>query len=368
MPTPAEPVAGSPSGKAAAIEHGSIRVALNCAVFRRGVSGTASTVQAITQALNAQQGIELIEVEPATGSSSSRTLNAARAASWDLWRAGRVAKGIDVLISPCNIGRAPRGAAHLLVVQDTMVLDYPGLFDPGYAAYARVLLGLSVRGATTVLTASHDAGGCIQRHWPRASVRVIGWPAPVRVRRVPRFLNPERLTVLMVGATEPHKNHVGGIEAVRLARLLTGADLHLEIIGPASRAEEAVRGFLSVVDPTGLWASRRGMVSPADLAAAYEGAWVLLQPSLHEGFGLPVLEASAYGLPVIHTGASSLPEVSPAGNVGGSAPELLAAGLSGLLDPIPYQRASAASLVAATSRSPAAFASSWRSVVTEVAG
>lgn len=346
----------------------SIRVALNCAILSRGVSGTAKTVQAIVHALKTQEGIELIESEPTAGRSPSKAFNAIHAATWDLWRAGRAVKEIDVLISPCNIGRAPRGVGHLLVVQDTMVLDHPHLFDPAFALYARALFGLSVHGATRVLTASHHAAMCIRRHWPRASVTVIGWPAPVLNCGIPRVLGTGPLTVLMVGATEPHKNHLGGIEAVRLARLMTGADLHLEIIGPAGRAEEEVRAALRAADPTGVWASRRGVVSCVDLADAYERAWVLLQPSLHEGFGLPVLEAGAYALPVVHTGESSLSEVSPAGDAGGSAPEFLSVGLRRLLDAASYHTASNASLEAATSRSPEAFASALRAVVAEVAG
>lgn len=47
-----------------------------------------------------------------------------------------------------------------------------------------------------------------------------------------------------------------------------------------------------------------------DLAAIYSGATVYIQPSLYEGFGLPVLEAMACGTPVISTKVASLPEVA----------------------------------------------------------
>jgi glycosyltransferase involved in cell wall biosynthesis len=52
-----------------------------------------------------------------------------------------------------------------------------------------------------------------------------------------------------------------------------------------------------------------GYVDEADLAAIYSGAWAFVFPSLHEGFGLPPLEAMACGVPVISSNASSLPEV-----------------------------------------------------------
>lgn len=47
-----------------------------------------------------------------------------------------------------------------------------------------------------------------------------------------------------------------------------------------------------------------------DLAAIYSGAFAYIQPSLYEGFGLPILEAMACGLPVVSSNASSLPEVT----------------------------------------------------------
>jgi glycosyltransferase involved in cell wall biosynthesis len=39
------------------------------------------------------------------------------------------------------------------------------------------------------------------------------------------------------------------------------------------------------------------------------GADVLVVPSRHEGFGVPVLEAMTSGLPVVANGAGALPEV-----------------------------------------------------------
>ncbi len=41
----------------------------------------------------------------------------------------------------------------------------------------------------------------------------------------------------------------------------------------------------------------------------YQSAEVFVFPSLHEGFGLPPLEAMAQGTPVVTSNVSSLPEV-----------------------------------------------------------
>ena len=52
-----------------------------------------------------------------------------------------------------------------------------------------------------------------------------------------------------------------------------------------------------------------GYVTEGELKYAYEQADVFLFPSVHEGFGLPPLEAMACGTPVVASSAASLPEV-----------------------------------------------------------
>lgn len=51
-------------------------------------------------------------------------------------------------------------------------------------------------------------------------------------------------------------------------------------------------------------------VSDRDKAALLRGARVLAFPSLHEGFGLPVLEAQAVGVPVVCSNTAALPEAA----------------------------------------------------------
>lgn len=52
-----------------------------------------------------------------------------------------------------------------------------------------------------------------------------------------------------------------------------------------------------------------GYVPDEDLGAVYGGALAFVYPSLHEGFGLPALEALACGAAVIASDTTSLPEV-----------------------------------------------------------
>ena len=53
-----------------------------------------------------------------------------------------------------------------------------------------------------------------------------------------------------------------------------------------------------------------GYVPDAERRALFEGASLLVLPSWHEGFGLPVLEAMALGVPVVTSNRGALPEVA----------------------------------------------------------
>src|SRR5690606_22982392 len=113
---------------------------------------------------------------------------------------------------------------------------------------------------------------------------------------------PNKLVILMLGATEPHKRHHLGIESVRLLRLLTAHDVHLRIVGPPGRSEPDVRRHLATVDPTGAWTARATVPDRSAVQAQLDDAWLLLQCSLDEGFCLPLVESAARGLPALHTG------------------------------------------------------------------
>lgn len=117
--------------------------------------------------------------------------------------------------------------------------------------------------------------------------------------------------VLYVGDVNIHKNipvlieAVSGIEHVALvlvSQAFRNPSLsEVRIIHEAAqRYEMSERTFFLDAVP---------MDPPDQLVAIYSGATVYVQPSLYEGFGLPVLEAMACGVPVVATDVASLPEV-----------------------------------------------------------
>jgi glycosyltransferase involved in cell wall biosynthesis len=212
------------------------------------------------------------------------------------------AAGCALLYSPANL--APVVSRHnVVVIHDAAALRHPEAYSGVYAAYHRVILPLLARRARLVLTVSDFSAGEL--------VELLG-ADPQRIRVVPngveeRFrpdADPEptrarygldRPYVLAVGTSSARKNHLA-LDAA--ARALDREGIDLVVAG-------SDRGYLrgATAEPR-----RLGYVSEEDLPGLYTGALALAMPSLHEGFGLPCLEAMASGTPVVIAPRGALPE------------------------------------------------------------
>ncbi len=181
----------------------------------------------------------------------------------------------------------------------------------------RVLVPLAARRSHRVIVDSQATATDVRRYLsvPDDRLDVV----PLGVGTTPAG-NPEREAVLRerhgfgdrrvllsVSAKRPHKNLVRLIEA--LAAIDAERRPVLVIPGYPTPHERELReraAQLHVLDDVRFldW------VSGAQLEGLYALAAAFVFPSLHEGFGLPVLEAMRRGVPVACSNASSLPEVA----------------------------------------------------------
>ncbi len=115
--------------------------------------------------------------------------------------------------------------------------------------------------------------------------------------------------IMYNGALESRKN----LDRLLLAFSLLPSELRrchqLVFVGKVSSLDHQrlvrLAGKLAIQDHFIL----TGHVSDEDLAALFSHCALFVYPSLHEGFGLPVLEAMACGSPTIGSNVTSIPEV-----------------------------------------------------------
>jgi len=205
----------------------------------------------------------------------------------------------------------------VLTVHDLVFYRYPEY----HKLFNRLFLGIAMpifcRRATRIIAVSESTKSDLESfyHIPAAKISVIPEAAaahfrvqdPSHVASIrQRYTLPPKY-ILTVGTIEPRKN---------LSRLLDACAplLHEDltdsvvIVGKEGWLYDDFNRHLEGY-PFRHRVQRLGYVVEEDLPAIYAGATVTVQPSLYEGFGLPVLEAMACGNPVCLSNVSSLPEV-----------------------------------------------------------
>lgn len=212
----------------------------------------------------------------------------------------------------------------VLTVHDLIFERYPQHHKLTNRLFLAVGMRLFVRRATAIIAVSQQTKTDLIELYqtPTEKIHVIYQGidssfAPATASEIARIRDcyaprgadgKPRPYLLMLGTLEPRKNHLTAMKA--LARLkATGAPHALLIAGgegwlfaPIRQQVEALGLQNDVYFP--------GYIPAADLAALYGGATCVLQPSLYEGFGFPVLEAMACGVPVVCSNVSSLPEAA----------------------------------------------------------
>ena len=107
--------------------------------------------------------------------------------------------------------------------------------------------------------------------------------------------------MLAVGTPEPRKNLARLVQAMQ-RRQTAGAPEQLVLVGADGWGADEL--------PTVPWLHRLGRVDDRTLRSLYQHAAAVAVPSLHEGSGLPVLEAFAAGAPVAAAQVGALPETA----------------------------------------------------------
>lgn len=243
---------------------------------------------------------------------------------------------IDLLFSPAFV--SPVWGARLLCacIHDMYFAVIPELLDPRQQRYWRLMVPVTVRRCTRLLTVSDQTRQDLEAHIPLARGKTAVTRLASRLRADADGVSPEPQApfALLVANLTRNKNVEMVVEGLRIVRD-AGIPLRLVHIGADPdqrlRAAVATAGLEHAV-------TALGKVSDAVLVGYYRAAFAVVNASLYEGFGMPALEAQALGAPLVSSNAGAL--VEAAGGEGAlfydpDRPEALAAHLVALWqDPV----------------------------------
>jgi glycosyltransferase involved in cell wall biosynthesis len=209
------------------------------------------------------------------------------------------------------------GRPTILTVHDLIYKLYPAYHKRLNYWYLNLAMPLFCRRATAIIAVSEATRRDIISHYQvdPTKIRVVYEaaaahfrpPDPADVDRVRQAYDlPERF-LLHISTIEPRKNLDRLVDALLILRRQM-PDLALILAGAKGWLYDdffnriSAEGLAEVVRPLG-W------VPDEDLPAVIGAAALGVQPSLYEGFGLPVLEHMACGQVVAASNSSSHPEV-----------------------------------------------------------
>ncbi len=229
---------------------------------------------------------------------------------------------LDALISAGMSAPFFCPAPSFVVIYDLQHINQPQNFNKLYLIFLRAVIYLSAKLSKGVITLSERSKADIVKYYKispeRISVTYLASDASIFYKRGPeevsaiarKYSLPKRF-LLYIASSLPHKNYVRLLDAFKIVKE-KDPEIKLVLIGARDYGQDIVSKRINEIglkdDVVFL-----GWLPFEDIPVIYSAAEAFVFPSLHEGFGIPVLEAFACGVPVVCSRIEPLTEfASPA--------------------------------------------------------
>lgn len=228
--------------------------------------------------------------------------------------------GTDLLFSPLQSAAFHEARLpHVAVAYDVQELYHPGFFTPAELR-RRAAFRADLRRCDRVVAISEATREDLVSRvgLDPGRIAVVHPAGPAGRRPIPADEVEGRLGILGLSPGGyalysanywPHKNHERLLRAVAASPVARDPSFRLVLCGALDdrrRAVDALAAALDLRDRVRVL----GYQPEDDLTALFQGARFLFFPSLHEGFGVPVVEAFRLGVPVACSDLPPLREVA----------------------------------------------------------
>lgn len=222
----------------------------------------------------------------------------------------------DLLYCPFGaVNFATPGIPTVALVVDLLHLDYPDSLPAEEVRNREAYITRTVNEADAIQCISDYVVKRISQSYPETNVPLFRTYLPVPP---PKFPSQPEAAANLPGKYFfypanfwKHKNHENLLAAYALyARQAGEGAWHLVLTGHGDEGTLAqIRSQLGASDLERL-VHLKGFLSEEEMARTWQKAGALIFPSLHEGFGIPLLEAMSYGVPIITGLTTCLQEVA----------------------------------------------------------
>ena len=208
----------------------------------------------------------------------------------------------------------------LVTIHDLTPLVMPKRYPKGVRGSITVLRQwLSLSNVNAIITDSQNSKEDICKIFKINQERVFVTPLAVdpiffhpltnaqlvKIRQ--KYHLPNKFVLNVPGGPNPNKNLPALAEVtsrLNIPLVIVGKGMLQEIkipVHPELKDLEALKNYEHIIYP--------GFVPTEELVGLYQLATLYCQPSLYEGFGLPLLEAMSVGCLIVSSNTSSLPEI-----------------------------------------------------------
>lgn len=286
-----------------------LTIALDAEHTRHSQAGIARYARGLAAALRKQPDLRVLELGGGDivprGTARKKLLTARHDLTWYPFLARRKAAqlGADIYHSPLLRGPLSKGRPPFVItVHDLVPVRWPETMPRWHRWYTGLVMRRLLDAADRIITPSRDTADDL--------TTLLGVTAD-KIRVVPNGVDTlffdksgpvaaNGRYVLFVGTPEPRKNLHRLVSAMSVLRE-RGFSERLVVVGSG--------GWGNGPDLGGS-VEHVGRVDDEKLHSLYANASCLALPSLHEGFGLPAVEAMAAGTPVVAGNAGALPEIT----------------------------------------------------------
>jgi glycosyltransferase involved in cell wall biosynthesis len=223
------------------------------------------------------------------------------------------------------------GIPTVTLIVDLLHRDFPETLSSEEIQYREACFVEAVARTNRFEVISDHVGRRLAVHYPSALDRQFRTYLPLhnRLPKLPRYTHIPPYFFYPANAWT-HKNHETLLVAYAIYRSVAGSSAWPLILTGHMRGNQDklvnVCRHLQIENHVEF----TGFVDDRTLASRWQHAGALVFPSLHEGFGIPLVEAMAYGVPILASDASAIPEIvgDAALLVSARSPEALAEGMS----------------------------------------